>query len=401
MVDVKDKHKCCGCAACMQTCPKHCITMQPDNEGFLYPQVDHTQCIECGLCEKVCPYLHEAKTSKPLKVLAAINRDEPVRMSSSSGGIFTSLAQYVIQNGGVVFGARFDNRWDVIHDYTDKVDGLSAFRGSKYLQSRVGDTFILARRFLKEGRTVLFSGTSCQIAALRRFLQKDYDNLLTADLVCHGTPSPLVWRIYLEEIIARKGDKNSVSHPLTSDSKLNALSTIRSIQFRNKCYGWKKYSFALKLSKASAAGEQNTVLHSSIFTQDAYMQAFLDNVTLRPSCYCCPAKDGRSGADITLGDFWGIENVLPSFDDDKGTTLLLVNTDKGQEYINRLSIDTQEAPADSISRYNLSYYSPVAESVNRTFFFRMFRHFGFHKAWHLTISSNLLVRIFRKLYRYL
>lgn len=212
MVDVKDKHKCCGCAACMQACPKHCITMQPDNEGFLYPQVDHTQCIECGLCEKVCPCLHEAKPSKPLKVFAAINRDEPVCMSSSSGGIFTSLAQYVIQNGGVVFGARFDNRWDVIHDYTDKVDGLSAFRGSKYLQSRVGDTFTLARRFLKEGRTVLFSGTSCQIAALRRFLQKDYDNLLTADLVCHGTPSPLVWRIYLEEIIARKGDKNTVLH---------------------------------------------------------------------------------------------------------------------------------------------------------------------------------------------
>ena len=239
MIHIEEKSKCCGCNACVQRCPKHCIAMREDEEGFLYPIIDESSCINCGLCEKVCPVLNQGEERKPLKVYAAKNRNEEIRMQSSSGGIFTLLAEQIIQEGGVVFGARFDENWDVIHDYTETIDGLASFRGSKYVQSRVGETYKQAESFLKQGRKVMFAGTPCQISGLKLFLCKDYENLLTVDFICHGVPSPGVWRKYLEELIARQGGgKNSVlSHP-------NEL--ITHIEFRNKRLGWKKYSFALR-----------------------------------------------------------------------------------------------------------------------------------------------------------
>lgn len=193
MIDILDKQKCCGCSACMQRCPKQCIAMQEDSEGFCYPIVDRNACIACGLCEKVCPMLNPYKARKPLEVHAAINRDEQIRRESSSGGIFTLLAEQTIRKGGVVFGARFDGNWEVRHDWCENIEGLGQFRGSKYVQSRIGACYRQAEIFLKSGRSVLFSGTSCQIAGLHRFLGKSYDNLLSVDVICHGVPSPLVW----------------------------------------------------------------------------------------------------------------------------------------------------------------------------------------------------------------
>lgn len=192
MIEIKDKKDCCGCSACVQKCPKQCISLKEDNEGFLYPEVDKSMCINCGLCEKVCPVLHQGESRKPLKVYAAKNQDEEIRRQSSSGGIFTLLAEKTIQDGGVVFGARFDEHWEVKHDYTETIEGLAAFRGSKYVQSRMEDNYRKAEMFLKQGRKVLFSGTPCQVAGLKRFLRKYYGNLLTIDMVCHGVPSPLV-----------------------------------------------------------------------------------------------------------------------------------------------------------------------------------------------------------------
>lgn len=189
MIQIKDKSACCGCSACVQSCPKQCIVLKEDKEGFLYPVVNQTLCIACGKCEKVCPELHPFDAVQPLMVYAAKHPDESVRAESSSGGIFTLLADAVIDDGGVVFGARFDTDWSVVHDFTETHEGLQAFRGSKYLQSRIGNTYQLAEKFLKAGRKVLFSGTPCQIAGLKRYLHKDYENLLAIDFVCHGVPS--------------------------------------------------------------------------------------------------------------------------------------------------------------------------------------------------------------------
>ena len=204
MLQIKEKKDCCGCEACVQRCPQQCIAVREDSEGFLYPVVDEGRCTDCGLCERVCPGLQPGEPREPLKVYAAKNPDEKVRIQSSSGGIFSLLAEQVIRAGGVVFGARFDGRWEVVHDYTEAMEGLEAFRGSKYVQSRTGETYRLAETFLRAGRKVLFCGTPCQIAGLKLFLRKEYENLLTVDFICHGVPSPGIWRKYLQEIAARR-----------------------------------------------------------------------------------------------------------------------------------------------------------------------------------------------------
>lgn len=218
MIEIKDKSKCCGCAACVQACPKQCILFEEDEEGFRYPLVDQSKCIDCGLCEKVCPEINQFARRKPIKVYAAINNDETIRMQSSSGGIFTLLAEKIIDEGGVVFGAAFDENWEVRHEYVETRRGLAKLRTSKYVQSRIENRYQQTKKFLGEGRKVMFTGTSCQIAGLKRFLRKDYDNLLAVDVICHGVPSPMVWRDYLEEIkkapLGASAGKNSVFRSL-------------------------------------------------------------------------------------------------------------------------------------------------------------------------------------------
>ena len=352
MIEIKDKKACCGCHACASICAKHCITMQPDEEGFLYPMVDKDECTDCGLCEKVCPVINQSEPRRPLKVYAAKNKNEEIRRQSSSGGIFTLLAERVIVEGGVVFGARFDENWDVIHSWTDTVEGIAAFRGSKYVQSTIGDTYREAREFLKQGRKVLFSGTPCQIAGLKKYLRKDYDNLLTVDVVCHGVPSPLVWRTYLDEtrkqLRAERGvGKNSVP------SSMDELPVITGISFRDKTNGWKKYGFRLRYAASEAA--KNTVSASAIkeekeilqpFRDNIFMQGFLANLYLRPSCYACAARSGKSSSDISIADFWGVQNYYPEFDDDKGVGLLLVNSERGEVAYDDLNVDNIAAIYD-------------------------------------------------------
>lgn len=201
MICIKDKVDCCGCASCVQRCPKQCISLTEDTEGFLYPKVDESQCIDCGLCEKVCPLLEVEKAWPPFKVLAAKNLNEEERMCSSSGGVFFLLAGDVIHRGGVVFGAVYDADWEVVITHAETLGAVRPMMGSKYLQARTETAFRDAERYLKQGREVLFTGSPCQIAGLRKFLRKDYPNLLTVDFLCHGVPSPGVWRRYLNETL--------------------------------------------------------------------------------------------------------------------------------------------------------------------------------------------------------
>lgn len=392
MIQILDKSQCCGCTACVSICPKQCITMREDEEGFLYPVVDSSHCIDCNLCKKVCPELYPKEMREPLHVYAAKHKNEQVRLASSSGGIFTLLAEKIIDEGGVVFGVRFNNNWDVVHDYTETMEGLAVFRGSKYVQSYMGDCYLKAKSFLEQGRKVMFTGTPCQIAGLKNFLRKDYDNLLTVDVVCHGVPSPKVWQVYLDEI-ARKGGKNSVlSHPIVEKTEINH------IDFRSKSTGWKKYSFALTLSKATADGEKNTVLLSSIFTENPYMNAFLSNLSLRPSCYDCPAKSGKSGSDITIADFWGIEDVLPEFDDDKGISAVLMSTEKGIYWFNRVLCNCVMVPYESVIRANPSIFSSVKRAKNRDFFFYQINHGNTIEEAYLYVQDMRWQRRIRRLF---
>ena len=367
MVDIKEKNECCGCNACVQRCPESCITMREDNEGFSYPEVDREVCIDCGLCEKVCPVIHQGDKRKPLAVYAVKHKDDKIRLSSSSGGAFTALAESVIDEDVVVFGAKFDEDWSVFHDYTDTKEGLAAFRGSKYVQSRVGDSFKKAEYFLKAGRKVLFSGTPCQIAGLKRFLRKEYDNLLTVDFICHGVPSPGVWREYLKEETARQcGGKNSVlSHPNIKEREAR----IESISFRDKRLGWKKYSFALTLSVPNGHGAKNTVLLSEPLNKNIFLRGFLTNLYLRPSCHTCPAKSFKSGSDITIGDFWGVQYVMPEIDDDKGVSVVMVNTENCVNIFREMRLDSRAVDYESVLRYNPSIERSVRLIEKRNSFY--------------------------------
>lgn len=348
MIEIKDKHNCCGCSACAQKCPKQCISMQEDEEGFLYPNVEHENCIECGLCEQVCPVIHQNEPRRPLKVYAAINPDEEVRMKSSSGGIFSMLAEQTISNGGVVFGARFNDQWEVIHDYTETIEGLEAFRGSKYVQSTIGNNYKKAEEVLKQNREVLFSGTPCQIAGLKKFLQKEYENLFCVDVACHSVPSPLVWRDYLDHITSQKHFK---------------ITDIKSISFRNKKTGWKRYSIVIK-------DKEGASLYDDVYKKNIYMQGFLKDIYSRPSCFQCPTKGKESNSDLTIADYWGITQVHPQLDDNKGTGLILVNSRKGLNIIKHLSVIQFESEYDQAVRFNPAIEKSCQEPALRLQFWK-------------------------------
>lgn len=197
MINVTKKHKCSGCSACANACPKKCISMRPDIEGFVYPEVDMRKCVECNICTQVCPFINPYPISKSKQAYACKSKDETVRISSSSGGIFSLIADYFLDRGGVVFGAGFDENMKLVHQSVDTKEALKLLRGSKYVQSDMGNCFSEAKMLLDDGKLVLFSGTPCQISGLRHFLNKGYDNLFCADVVCHGVPSPSVWKSYV------------------------------------------------------------------------------------------------------------------------------------------------------------------------------------------------------------
>ena len=365
MINIINKIDCCGCGACAQSCPKNCITMQSDEEGFLYPKLNKDQCIDCGLCNKVCPVINQNNSHKPLRVFAAKNKDEEIRKQSSSGGIFTKLAEVVIREGGVVFGARFDEEWNVVHSWTDNVEGLAVFRGSKYAQSKIGHCYIKVKDFLNDNRLVLFTGTPCQIAGLKNFLRKEYNNLLCVDIACHGVPSPLVWQTYLRSVSLQ------FNNAKTEEIEAKSLYKIKKISFRNKELGWKNYSFYLQFT--------DDKIVSQIFHENLYMQVFLQDLCIRPSCTDCPAKKCKSGSDITIADYWGIEKFYPKFDDDKGVSLVLINSNKGWQMFESLDLDTIETTYTEALEGNNALESSIEGNKYTLEFWKLFHKKGFYK----------------------
>lgn len=372
MITILDKQKCCGCSACVQRCPQQCIKMQSDNEGFLYPIVELANCIDCGLCEKVCPVLLPYEKREPVHTYAAYNKNDEIRKQSSSGGVFTLLSESVIDEGGVVFGARFDENWQVFINHVETKEDLVAFRGSKYVQARTDSTYIQCEKFLKEGRKVLYSGTPCQIAGLKHFLRKEYDNLITVDFVCHGVPSPLIWGRYLKEVTEtahRAVDGKSTVFP-----SLNSLSLIKEIRFRDKTEGWEKYRFVLCLNEPSGDVEKSSVL-SSLYSinqpakQNPYFLAFYKNLILRPSCHNCASKGFTSHSDITIGDFWGANIYSPNMYDPSGTSLIMVHSNKGMECFSQCDMNRSEVDYKIIQGYNYVIYNSVLSHKRRSDFF--------------------------------
>lgn len=276
--------------------------MLPDEEGFLQPVIDAAKCVNCGKCEAVCPVLHPGKPRKPLAVYAAKAKDDELRWGSASGGVFTVLAQDVLKRGGVVFGAGFERpTWRVIHKAATNEEELDDLRGSKYVQSDTGDTFKEAKSYLDAGREVLYSGCPCQIAALKSFLGKEYHNLLTVDLICHGVPSPLAWRKYLDCREKEAGGK------------------ISRILARRYC-AWQEFALSLEFDNSS-----DNAYCKNRWT-DPYLIAFVSFWNLRSSCYHCLFRGFSSGSDLTLGDYNNVTEISPEFDDDKGASVVVIHT---------------------------------------------------------------------------
>ena len=367
MITIGRKRVCCGCSACALKCPTKCISLIEDSEGFLYPRINTDDCINCGLCERVCPVLNNKKEIEPLKTIAAINKNEEIRMHSSSGGIFSFLSEQIINQGGVVFGAKFNDKWEVIHSYTDSIEKLRDFRGSKYVQSIIGTSYKKAEDFLIQGRKVLFSGTPCQIAGLKLYLQKDYQNLLTVDFICHGVPSPKVWKMYLEEICEFKIGVSLSRY--SNNPKRKTRYEIDNIEFRNKNSGWKRFSVSFSLLDSNNYKNNKCILEE--FDKNLFMIGFLKNLYLRPSCHKCPVRDLKSGSDIKICDFWGIDNVLPDFDDNRGASAVIINrADLLATFSDNTKIEYREVSYGQIYSSNCALKKNLNPHRRRSKFFR-------------------------------
>lgn len=371
-IEVLDKKDCCGCHGCMNACPVDAIEMVEDLYGFKYPQIDESKCINCGLCKKVCPIINIKNIKNEPKAYACYNKNEEVRLNSSSGGIFTLLAENIINKGGIVYGAAFDNEFMVKHIRIDNVNKIDKLRTSKYLQSQIDNTYKRCKNDLDEGKIVLFTGTPCQIEGLISYLGKDFDNLYTQDIVCHGVPSPKVWQQYLK-----------FRNKLYNDE-------VTSVNFRNKDNGWRNYNY-----KISYKNHTYKVNHSD----DLYSRAFLANIDLRDSCYDCKFKKLNRLSDITLADFWGVQNVIPKMYDKKGTSLISINSEKGKKLLDSIidNIIIKEVDFNVFEKYNPSFCKSSSLNKNRDNFMNEINDYNFDKVVNKYIKKETIKRILKRI----
>ncbi len=336
-------NKCVGCTSCEQICPKNAIKMVSNNEGFLYPMIDNEKCIDCGLCIKKCPtQSHELRN--PIKAIGLKNKDRDRIMQSASGGASDVIAQHIVSMGGVVFGAAYDENLKVKHILVDNENDLYKIQSSKYVQSDLNDCYKRAHIELEKGRKVLFTGTPCQIAGLYSYLGKEYDNLYTIDLICHGVPSPL----FLEKYFIYMGNK--LGEP------------VQSYNFRSK----KKRGWGTNYTLKTKSKEQN-----GIITLTQYGKSFMDGNCYRESCYQCDYANIKRCSDITIGDFWGIMKVNPDFYSYKGVSSVLLNTQKGIELIGWISskIEAYECTLDDVIIKQGNLVKPTERNLERDSFY--------------------------------
>lgn len=351
MIDIRNKKDCCGCNACGDICAHGAVTFKTDIEGFWYPVVDKNKCTDCGLCEKVCPIINIGQLKKndyetPAHVLAAVNRNMSVRWNSTSGGAFSALAEVMYEHGGYVSGALYNDDFSVRNYVSNNSDDLDKLRSSKYLQSRAEGIFKEIRSLLKDGKSVLACGTPCQMAALRSFLRKDYENLIIVDFICRGVNSPKVYRAYLDSLEKKYGSK------------------VVYVKAKNKELGWRNLT-----RKVTFANGQS---YYGVHMQDDFRRGYHTNVFCRPSCYDCKFKGFPRIADITIADYWGIEKVDKNLDNNIGTSMILLNSKKGEEYFEHVKnrLEYIETPFEAILGGNIALRKSIEPAkIDRTAFF--------------------------------
>lgn len=370
VIEIKEKKDCCGCNACYSICPKQCIEMNDDKEGFKYPKINEEKCIKCNLCVKVCPMLNDIETKIESKFYACINNNEEIRMKSSSGGVFSLLADYVIENDGYIYGVAFDKEFDVKHIEVKDKENLEKLRGSKYVQSSIEDTYKLAKKRLDDGKIVLFSGVQCQIKGLNLFLKKRYENLITIEVICHGAPSPNVFKKYLKKLEVGNNKK------------------IKKVIFRDKTTGWKTYSNKIEF--------EDSIIRKELGNKNIYMQGFLGEIFLRESCYGCKAKEFKSCADITLGDYWGVEKIHPKIDDNKGVSLVITNTDMGEKCLEKMKdkMYVIETNKEHAINHNICIVKSVKRNKNRDKFFENLDKIDIEK----NIEKSIRIQVGKRIY---
>lgn len=353
MIQIDNKENCCGCNACGDICAHQAITFKTDIEGFWYPEVDTSKCTDCHLCEKVCPIINikDIKKNdypKPNHTIAAIHKNMRVRWNSTSGGAYTAIAEAMLKQGGYISGAVYNDGFTGVHNYvTNNPEDLDKLRSSKYLQSNAEGLFKQIKQLLTKGEKVLACGTPCQMAALRAFLRKDYENLIIVDFICRGVNSPKVYRAYLDSLEKKYGSK------------------VVYVKAKNKELGWRNLT-----RKVTFANGQS---YYGVHMNDDFRRGYHTNVFCRPSCYECQFKGFPRIADITLGDFWGIERIDRNLDNNIGTSMILLNSRKGEKYFDQIkeSIEYKEAPFESIFKGNGALTSSLAPAtIDRESFFK-------------------------------
>ncbi len=347
MLEIKNNQDCCGCTACASACPKQCITMTADCEGFQYPVIDKKKCIDCHICEKKCPVLGRRKVvaSHGLdkaevnrKAVAVADhlpdafvcflRNAEIRQQSTSGGVFTALAQYVLSLGGIVYGVVLDDEQKVVHTFAENEAGLAKMRRSKYVQSNQNGIYLQVKENLRQGRTVLYSGTPCQVTGLKSYLGRTYENLITLDIFCHGVGSPLYWEKYVQYVSQKM------------------KSPVREIRFREKTYGYNSACLAVYFQNGKSTHKGHD--------DDLYWTAFSKNYIYRPSCYACAFKNINHVADFTIGDFWNAEHLPSQFEEANGCSLLLCHSEKAQKILEKLHSSLETTPVELEEALNIN-----------------------------------------------
>lgn len=316
MIEINDKANCCGCEACTNVCPKNAIVMVTDEKGFLFPSVETSKCVNCGLCEMVCPLKNDKSSSKSIcNVYAAINKNKNELHASASGGVFSALAHYTISNGGVVFGCAWDEEIKPYHTQISDIDSISLLQGSKYVQSIIGKIYNEVKNCLEQGKNVLFSGTPCQCDGLRNVLKKEYDNLVCVELVCHGVPSPTFFREYLD----------------LEETKIKGV--IKDVRFRDKKRGW---GALLKFTYIHDTRKKEKYYSTE---ESFFYNYFWKGYLYRDSCYQCKYASLPRKSDITIGDYWGVNKYHPNLDTSKGVSVVIVSSEKGMRLLDDLRND--------------------------------------------------------------
>lgn len=352
MIQVLERNKCCGCGACYSACPKQAISMQLDDEGFEYPVVDQSLCIDCKLCQKKCPVLQyenrngiRDKNCEAQVGFVAKNKNFSQRLNSSSGSVFPPIAEWVLDQKGLVVGAAYDDEFNAVHKIICDKAELPLLQGSKYLQIKTdGDTFKIIQKELLTGRKILYSGMACQVEALKSFLQKDFENLYTIDLICMGIPSYVVWQKYLKTFFSSE--------------------CIKSVNFKEKSVGWDSFVFRVETDKRvfQERGKQNL-----------YLQSMFRTWNLRPSCFQCPFKKKNRISDFTIADAWGVSKDFPQINDNKGLSSVIVHSLKGLRLWRELEnhFDKYNVSIDDIAKGNSNLILNKVQMGKREAFYQM------------------------------